>query len=460
MSESASDEFERAVRRRRRVARRPRPPSLRPRRVRRAPRPGSRSTSRRRSSTRGGSSSTSPPCRTASTSPRAPPATEDKIGFSIASGAYFVETNGGGSSGTTGLVDRPDHRRVPGQRRRRAALARRSPRRCTASTAPTATPTAAAAAGTAPSGGAENTSGVWDGFVPYVIGSPMAIPNMFTVRMHAQRILRRPVRRDRRRRRAGWERRHVRGPRRRGARRARRGDPDGVPTPLVVRPPHHGHARLPRPLRRPAHGRPHLLRRLLDRARLPRPRRRRASLRRDVVQHPCEVVATDHRPRGGRARPRPSGRQPGQRRGGRRHVVAGQPTAAPAEPRRRPPLERARRSTSWAPTWSSRSGAAGRRPARSSSSSSSDVAVFGPGRPRGRWRSCEPGDAVEIDNRGFLAAQTYHRHQVPTPDFHVWDQFRNADGTPIYPQRPLLLGPAVRRRRGRARCRPAASRGR
>ena len=39
-------------------------------------------------------------------------------------------------------------------------------------------------------GSAENTSGVWDGFVPYVIGSPMAIPNMFTVRMHAQRILR------------------------------------------------------------------------------------------------------------------------------------------------------------------------------------------------------------------------------------------------------------------------------
>ena len=40
-------------------------------------------------------------------------------------------------------------------------------------------------------GGAENTSAVLDGFVPYAIGSPMAIPNMFTVRMHAQRILRR-----------------------------------------------------------------------------------------------------------------------------------------------------------------------------------------------------------------------------------------------------------------------------
>jgi hypothetical protein len=49
---------------------------------------------------------------------------------------------------------------------------------------------------------------------------------------------------------------------------------------------------------------------------------------------------------------------------------------------------------------------------------------------------------VHIDNSGYLAAQTYHRHQVPeTGDFAVWDQFRHPDGTPIYPQRPLLLGP-------------------
>ena len=53
-----------------------------------------------------------------------------------------------------------------------------------------------------------------------------------------------------------------------------------------------------------------------------------------------------------------------------------------------------------------------------------------------------PGDAVEVDNSGFLAAQTYHRHQVPDNDqFPVWDQFRNPDGSPIYPQRPLILGP-------------------
>ncbi len=65
-----------------------------------------------------------------------------------------------------------------------------SPPRCTASTGPTATPTGGVAEATGRSGAPRTPSGVWDGFVPYVIGSPMAIPNMFTVRMHAQRILR------------------------------------------------------------------------------------------------------------------------------------------------------------------------------------------------------------------------------------------------------------------------------
>ncbi|MDE2403183.1 MAG: hypothetical protein KGM17_00520 [Sphingomonadales bacterium] len=52
-----------------------------------------------------------------------------------------------------------------------------------------------------------------------------------------------------------------------------------------------------------------------------------------------------------------------------------------------------------------------------------------------------PGDAVQLDNSNFLAAQTYHRHQVPGPEFAVWDQFRGADGKPLYPQRRMLLGP-------------------
>ena len=37
---------------------------------------------------------------------------------------------------------------------------------------------------------AENTVGVWDGFVPYVMGSPHSIPGVMTVRIHALRVLR------------------------------------------------------------------------------------------------------------------------------------------------------------------------------------------------------------------------------------------------------------------------------
>ncbi|HUD30918.1 MAG TPA: hypothetical protein VMQ93_18785, partial [Novosphingobium sp.] len=51
------------------------------------------------------------------------------------------------------------------------------------------------------------------------------------------------------------------------------------------------------------------------------------------------------------------------------------------------------------------------------------------------------GDEVQIDNSNWLAAQTYHRHQVPGPEFYTWDQYRGPDGKPIGPQRPALLGP-------------------
>ena len=48
-----------------------------------------------------------------------------------------------------------------------------------------------------------------------------------------------------------------------------------------------------------------------------------------------------------------------------------------------------------------------------------------------------------LDTFDFLAAQSYHRHQVPTPDFYVWDQFRGIDGKPLEPQRKMLIGPVV-----------------
>ncbi|WP_346908490.1 hypothetical protein [Faecalicatena orotica] len=53
------------------------------------------------------------------------------------------------------------------------------------------------------------------------------------------------------------------------------------------------------------------------------------------------------------------------------------------------------------------------------------------------------GDEILIDNSDYLAIQYYHRHQVPSSDYLAWDQFRNEDGTPGYPQRPMLAGPFI-----------------
>lgn len=53
------------------------------------------------------------------------------------------------------------------------------------------------------------------------------------------------------------------------------------------------------------------------------------------------------------------------------------------------------------------------------------------------------GDEVVIDNSVYLASQTYHRHQY-APGYLPWEQFQVA-GQPIYPQRPNLLGPRYAR---------------
>jgi hypothetical protein len=57
----------------------------------------------------------------------------------------------------------------------------------------------------------------------------------------------------------------------------------------------------------------------------------------------------------------------------------------------------------------------------------------------------KPGDGIIIDNSEYIAIQTYHRHQVPDKSFAVWDQFRDANGEPRYPQRPALTGPLMAR---------------
>ncbi|STZ49489.1 Uncharacterised protein [Myroides odoratimimus] len=110
---------------------------------------------------------------------------EDKIGFSLTHGAYFIETNGGGKL-------KPNESQLITAYLANAACASYS-RIIAAEIYGDHRPYGYCFGG---SGGAyrtigsiENTDGVWDGAVPYIMGSPMAIPNVFSVRMHAMRIL-------------------------------------------------------------------------------------------------------------------------------------------------------------------------------------------------------------------------------------------------------------------------------
>ncbi len=286
-------------------------------------------------------------------------------------------------------------------------------------------------------GGAENTSGVWDGFVPYVIGSPMAIPNMFTVRMHAQRILRR-----------------------RFDQIVDAVEPGGSGDPYEGLDPEERDAltevtRMGFPLRSwfgyrtmgmhafpvlyggvaaadPSYFEEYWTEPGYLGAAMP------ASLQRDRVEKDLAIVGliAEDEISGG---PVAAGsRHPGRARGGVDRAWSGSADAAPV-PIALQLSDSPGVDVMGADLFVTSGAAAGARIGLLSVVD--DVAVFGPGGAESIVQ-LRPGDTVRIDNSGYLAAQTYHRHQVPDAgQFEVWDQFRNPDGSPLYPQRPLLLGP-------------------
>lgn len=51
------------------------------------------------------------------------------------------------------------------------------------------------------------------------------------------------------------------------------------------------------------------------------------------------------------------------------------------------------------------------------------------------------GGKLRVNNLWYLAMMFYHRHAIPqAPTFPIYDQFKAADGTPLYPQREVLPG--------------------
>jgi hypothetical protein len=69
-----------------------------------------------------------------------------------------------------------------------------------------------------------------------------------------------------------------------------------------------------------------------------------------------------------------------------------------------------------------------------------NIALFGFGAlGQGKIGAVNSGDNINIDNSIYLASLTYHRHQDPGSEYPVWNQFRNADGSHKYPQRGIEM---------------------
>jgi hypothetical protein len=364
---------------------------------------------------------------------------EDKIGFAIASGAYFVETNGGGSTDFT----QPGFQNDPtvGAYRANAAAAQYS-RVVAMQLLGGGRPYGYAFGGSGGAyrtiGGIENTLGVWDGVVPYVLGSPMAIPNVFCVRMHAMRILK-----------------------------------DKIPHIIDALEPG-GSGDIYAGL----NGEEKEALQEVTRMGFP-PKSwfgyQTMGIHGFLVLYQGVVMADNayftqdfwQKPGYLGANPPASLRKARLQKSSqiKAGITLDQAIACGLA---EPVSAQARGSADLA--WKSLGGVEGEMPAafqltdrlpdvdfiggdliiKSGEAAGmtlqltrvdGDKVALGPTNSPALLLKLKAGDEVVVDNSNFLAVQTYHRHQVPGKEYAVWDQFRDETGSPVYPQRPLLLGP-------------------
>lgn len=366
---------------------------------------------------------------------------DDKIGFALASGAYFIESNGGGIDGAA----TPTHRVDPtiGAFRANAAIAQYS-REVAQQMYGGGRPYGYAFGG---SGGAfrtiagmENTEGVWDGAVPFVLGSPMALPNVFTARVYAMRVLGDKLAEVADAVDVGGSQDPYAGldPEQQAALRevTQMGFPlrawYGYETlglhafaiifPAVVamdpgyfqdfwtQPGYEGYQPPPS----------------LQAARVQYPTR----IKKLLTAKDAKALGLTLSPFAGQAKGLADNAWKAmEKSAGGKLPVAIQLESLPDQ------------NLLGADLLIQAGPAQGTR--LSMTRTQGDIILLSADQaaPLAKLKA---GDEVQIDNSNFLAVQTYHRHQVPGEDFTVWDQFRGDDGQPLYPQRPLL-GPLLAR---------------
>jgi len=361
---------------------------------------------------------------------------EDKISFSIQHGAYFIETNGGGNLG---------FRADPsiGAYRANAAVAQYS--REVAENIYGAHRNYGYAFGGSGGayrtiGGAENTE-VWDGVVPYVAGSPMAIPNVFTVRMHAMRVLQDKLPQIVDAIEPGGSGDMYAGLNQTEKEALREVTKMGFPIqawfnyedmgihafPAIFQGMKMADASyftdfwtVPGYLGKDSYE-------TIEKDRL----QEKATIKRVITKREAYALGL------------PMGSEPGRARGTADAAWKNLDQKADTIPVAFQLDTRLPEVQFLGGELKILSGEM-KGQALAIKSIEGDMVILGAVDPKiaAALRIC---DEVQIDNSDYLAAQTYHRHQVPGPEYQVWDQFRDENGDPIHPQRPMLIGPLFTR---------------
>jgi PKD domain len=368
---------------------------------------------------------------------------DNNIGFAVSSGAYFVETNGGGASATAGPAFRVDP--TIGAFRANAAAAqfsRKLAQEMYGSNRIYGYIYGGSGGGYRTMGSIENTSGVWDGAVPFVLGTPMASPNNFSIRMHAMRVLKDKFLQIVDAMDAGGSGDPYKTLTEEEAAALREATLLGFPPGswfgyktmgvhaftaiyqgMVMADPSYFEDFWTKPGYLGANP-PESL----TKSRLQFTTKLKLPLTAEALE--TRGLAPSRLP----GQPRDAGRGSADL-AWQKLVTNGSTRPIAFELDGTPPDV----GFLGGDLYVLSGDAKGSRIALLGLSG--NVVTLGVVADLAALAKIKPGDQVRVDNSNFLAAQTYHRHQVPDASYTNYDQFRGADDKPVYPQRKMLLGP-------------------